>query len=266
MVVQATDGEGASPFHIVSAKSLPERRLRTLKLGDAFAVLDPFGDIPGEEGAPEGVYRRDTRLLSTWCLLIAGTRPLLLGSAVRNDNAFLSCDLTNADLHGPDDKVGLPRESLYLRRVGVLGDEGYAERLVLRNFGRQPVVIAVEYRFAADFADLFEVRGQRRERRGEKLPPEVRDGGVRLAYRGLDGVERVTRIGFEPAPAALDDASARHEVRLEPGGETVLHASVGLGGDASPPRFDALRRQTHASTRPRPAADPPPRGLGARLR
>ena len=126
MVVHATDGEGASPFHIVSAKSLPERRPRTLKLGDAFAVLDPFGDIPGEEGAPEGVYRRDTRLLSTWCLLIAGTRPLLLGSAVRNDNAFLSCDLTNADLHGPDDKVALPRESLYLRRVGVLGDEGYA--------------------------------------------------------------------------------------------------------------------------------------------
>src|SRR4051794_1230037 len=237
MVVQAMDGESVSPFYIVTAKSLPERRLRPLKLGDASAVLAPFGDIPGEEGAPEGVYRRDTRLLSTWCLLIAGARPLLLGSAVRNDNAFLSCDLTNADLHGQDGKVELPRESLYLRRVGVLGDEGYAERLVLRNFGRRPVVIAVEYRFAADFADLFEVRGQRRERRGETLRPEIREGGVRLAYRGLDGVERVTRVRFEPAPGALDVSSARHEVRLEAGGAAGLPAPAGPGAGRHPPRL-----------------------------
>src|SRR3954468_14881315 len=112
----------------------------------------------------------------------------------------LSCDLTNADLHGPDGKVALPRESLHLRRVGVLGDEGYAERLGLRNFGRRPVVIAVEYRFAADFADLFEVRGQRRERRGDPLPPEVRDGGVRLAHPRLDRGGGGTRGAFEPAP------------------------------------------------------------------
>src|SRR5689334_12714791 len=214
MIAHAADGESGSPFSIVAAQSLPERRLRTLKLGDAFAVLDPFGDIPGEGDAPEGVYRCDTRLLSDWRLLIAGTRPLLLGSAVRNDNAFLSCDLTNPDLHDGEGKVALPRESLHLRRVGVLGDEGYAERLVLRNFGHQRVAIAVEHRFAADFADLFEVRGQRRESRGQVLPPEVRDGEVRLAYRGLDGVERVTRIGFDPAPKTSNASSAVHEVRL----------------------------------------------------
>ena len=42
---------------------------------------------PGEAGEPEGLYHRDTRFLSRLRLLIDGTRPLLLSSTVRNDNA-----------------------------------------------------------------------------------------------------------------------------------------------------------------------------------
>ena len=147
-----------SPYYITAALSLPERRLRTLKFGEAFAILDPFGDIPGEQGAPEGVYLSDTRVLSRWQLTIAGARPLLLGSAVRNDNAFLVCDLTNPDLLAGQ-KVILPREHLYLRRVGLLAGDGYVERLVARNFGREPLEIMLRYVFEADFADLL-ARGE----------------------------------------------------------------------------------------------------------
>src|SRR3546814_1748916 len=39
---------------------------RTLKSGDAFALLDPHGDALGAMHGPEGIYYRDTRHLSYW--------------------------------------------------------------------------------------------------------------------------------------------------------------------------------------------------------
>ena len=41
------------------------------------------------------------------------------------------------------------------------------ERLVVRNFSDRPLDLRLTYRFAADFADLFEVRGEHRSARGE---------------------------------------------------------------------------------------------------
>lgn len=241
--------EAASPHHIAAATSLPERRLRMLKAGDAFAILDPFGDIPGDAGAPEGIYLHDTRLLSAWRLRVAGARPLLLGSAVRNDNAFLACELTNPDLLA-DGRIVLPREHLHLRRIGLLAEEGYVERLVVRNFGREPIEIGIEYAFEADFRDLFEVRGERRPRRGDLSPPEIADGKVRLAYVGLDGIARGVRIAFDPEPQTLGGGIARLGLRLSPESDTVLHASVGLAADrAAPPFTAALRRSREAAHR-----------------
>ena len=52
--------------------------------------------------------------------------------------------------------------------------------------------------FEADFADIFEVRGHRREKRGQLLEPRVEDSAVVLGYLGLDGLRRETRIELEP--------------------------------------------------------------------
>ena len=76
----------------------------------------------------------------------------------------------------------MPREHLHLKRVGLLADHAYVERLVVRNYGREPVEITLVYRFAADFADLFEVRGERRSRRGRLLPAVAMGHEVQLAY------------------------------------------------------------------------------------
>ncbi len=238
-----------SPYYITAAMSLPERQLRTLKFGEAFAILDPFGDIPGELGAPEGIYLHDTRVLSRWQLQVAGARPLLLGSAVRNDNAFLVCNLTNPDLLAGQ-KIILPREHLHLRRIGLLAEEGYVERLEVRNFGREPLEIMLQYVFAADFADLFEVRGERRSQRGRLLAADVADREVRLAYVGLDGVEQAVRLGFDPEPHQLDGHSAQLKLQLSPGQDAVVHASAGFGSTRPAPRFTpALRQAYHAARR-----------------
>jgi glycogen debranching enzyme len=230
------DDRATAPHYITAATSLPERRLRTLKFGDAFAVLDPFGDIPGEPGAPEGIYLCDTRVLSRWQLQVAGGRPLLLGSAVRNDNAFLVCDLTNPDLL-TGERILLAREHLHLRRVGLLAENGYAERLVIRNFGREPLEIALQYVFAADFADLFEVRGERRPRRGRLLAADVAGREVRLAYVGLDGAERAVRLGFDPEPRNLTRSRAN---------STATRRSLGCGF----PRGRMLSSMQASASRP----------------
>ena len=48
------------------------------------------------------------------------------------------------------------------------------ERIAVRNFGEREHSVTLELRFGADFADLFEVRGRRRARRGEHASAEGR--------------------------------------------------------------------------------------------
>ena len=42
--------------------------------------------------------------------------------------------------------------------------------------------MTIELAFGADFADMFEVRGSRRRRRGTRLAPKTTDESVTLAY------------------------------------------------------------------------------------
>jgi hypothetical protein len=61
-------------------------------------------------------------------------------------------------------------------------------------------------RFESDFADLFEVRGQIRERRGETTRLLLSNRVAALRYCGLDGVVRVMTARFTPAPARLEES------------------------------------------------------------
>jgi hypothetical protein len=73
---------------------LQERRPRTLRHGDTFAVFDNNGDILQGPGSPEGLFHADTRHLSLCRLTLGDARPLLLSSTLRADNATLTCDFT----------------------------------------------------------------------------------------------------------------------------------------------------------------------------
>src|SRR5580658_5338930 len=90
------------------------------------------------------------------------------------------------------------------------------ERLSVRNFGDRPIHLRLTYRFASDFADLFEVRGEHRAARGEEHSALESDHGVLLRYLGLDKVERVTQVAFFPAPKTLTSARAAYELALKP--------------------------------------------------
>ena len=69
----ASDVNVWSEYEIETETSLVDRPLRTLKHGDAFAVLDSFGDIGTVQNTPEGLFYRDIRYLSHYVQSSQGT-------------------------------------------------------------------------------------------------------------------------------------------------------------------------------------------------
>ncbi|MBV9653215.1 MAG: amylo-alpha-1,6-glucosidase [Acetobacteraceae bacterium] len=225
-----------SEFAISATASLQERRSRTLKYGDMFAVFDQNGDLALGGGGVEGLYASDTRHLSQLDLRLSGARPILLSSTTRDDNATLTCDLTNPDLYDADGTV-LDHDLIHIRRTKFLFTAVCHERLAIRNFSGARQRRRLEIRFDADFADLFEVRGQRRSRRGRIQRPAIGPDCVTLAYTGLDDRRRTTRLRFDPAPDLVEPGRAVFDLDLPPGGRAVLY--VEIRADADPPPVPA---------------------------
>jgi glycogen debranching enzyme len=211
-------------YEVQAASEVVDLHDHVLKSGSSFAVFDQHGDIRSEGHGEQGIYHHGTRHLSGLLLRVAGQRPLLLGATSKWDNSRLSVDLTNPDLgRGPR---RLPHSSLHLARTKVLGDGLYRERIVIRNFARRAVSVRLSIRYAADFADLFEVRGMRRPQRGTLLPSRAAGREALLRYRGLDGLLRRTRISFSRQPAALDGTEARFALDIAPRSATTLEVAV----------------------------------------
>jgi glycogen debranching enzyme len=67
------------------------------------------------------------------------------------------------------------------------------------------------------------------------LGAAVEGRGVALAYRGLDGVVRRSRLAFDPSPARLAGDRAAFEVSLGPQEETTLRLTVACDRDGDGP-------------------------------
>ncbi|EJZ18507.1 amylo-alpha-1,6-glucosidase (plasmid) [Rhizobium sp. Pop5] len=203
-------------FFIPATASLQERRPRTLKHGDTFAVFDHNGDALSGPGSPEGIFHRDTRCLSHLHLTINGKRPMLLSSTLRDDNATLTCDLTNPDLFDEKGKLTLEHDLIHLRRTRFLWNGGCYERLGVRNYDERRQQVRIEISFGADFADLFEVRGTVRAKKGCQLPAVVEQDRVLLSYIGLDDRKRSTQLSFDPRPDELGSGHVTYDLDLAP--------------------------------------------------
>ncbi|HVH76064.1 MAG TPA: amylo-alpha-1,6-glucosidase [Stellaceae bacterium] len=210
------DNGAASRFSIETSPSPRERRPRVLKHGHTFAVFDARGDIVDRDGGSDGLYHRDTRYLSRLVLTLNGAPLLLLSSNVQTDNAVLAVDLANPDL-GLSRRPALRGELIHVNRLKFVWQDAVYERLLIRNYDVVPHRLVLGIAFAADFADLFEVRGTRRTHHGEATAERRDAASVVLRYRGLDGIARATCVGFDPAPDRLDTAAAEFELALAPG-------------------------------------------------
>jgi glycogen debranching enzyme len=248
MSERTTSHAEGSCYHIVAASSQADERRRVLKHGDTFAVFDHYGDVkPGGLGE-EGLYHEGTRYLSCLLLELEGARPFFLSSTVRDENDQLAVDLTNPDLCR-DARVVLALGTLHLALKKFLWRAACYQQLRLMNHGLEAVSGSLTLRFAADYADIFEVRGMKRKARGQDRPPEVVADRVVLGYRGLDGVVRRTVLDFAPPPARLTVSAARLDFALAPRQVATFALTVGCERAPAAVRllpFDAARAEAEA--------------------
>jgi glycogen debranching enzyme len=240
-----------TPFYIPGTGSSSRPR-RTLKQGDCFAVFDSHADIGTASGGPDGIFFRDTRYLSRLELLLSGKQPLLLGSVVRDDNSFLTVDLTNPDIY-LNQKLVQPKDMLHVVRTLFLLNGTVYQRLRLQNHGDRPFDVDLSIAFANDFADLFEVRGMHRKRRGI-ASAEFDKSKVTLTYQGLDGEGRRTTIQFDPVPERISDDLASYAFVLQPSESRSIYVTINCEADAEERVPVPFRKALRAAFQHRQAA------------
>jgi len=190
--------------------------VQTLKHGNLYLLTDAFGDIhPDARGL--GLYDLDTRILSCAVLRLNGIRPTLLRSQVAA-NYEGTIQLTNPEYRrNREDKesASVARRSLSILRRRWISN-GLAEHITVTNFSPDPEQVAIDLELDCDAADIFEVRGYDRPKRGELLPIAIRDDRASFAYKGLDGLIRRTHVAAPAADvgAAPDDPTNPGAVRF----------------------------------------------------
>jgi glycogen debranching enzyme len=180
--LSATDSIDPKPeadFYIPATG--PTRLRRNLKHDDTFAVVDSHGDIGASAGGSDGIFNADTRYLSRFEFLLNGTQLLLLGSNVRDDNSVFTVDLTNPDIFF-ENKLVLHKDVLHIVRTLFLWRGTAYQRFGVQNHGDETVALRLSFAFGCDFADIFEVRGIRRERRGVATARVIDEKNVVLSY------------------------------------------------------------------------------------
>ncbi len=201
----------------------------TLKQERLFLVADERGDIapPGDCGS--GLFRDDTRFLSHYALRLAGGPASLLSShAGSMYSAQIDLAVTDRAFGGEDPRAN--RNSVHIRREMVLSDR-LTERVTLTNYLTHGIDYWIELTTGADFADIFEVRGWRREQRGQFYAPAADSAGIDYWYRGTDGLLLRTRVRFATVPDATGPRVTRWTMRLESGESRSVEWEVLPGFD-----------------------------------
>ena len=245
--VAARRAEDASQFYIPATRNPHDGRLRTLKHGDSFALLDRHGDVVAGPSGVLGLYHRDTRHLSRFELQGEGWRPLLLSSNVQTPITLLAADLANPEIqHG--DRLEMESDVIHILRSAFLDHGVFHQRLLIRSFSNRFHHLRLRLSYDADFRDVFEIRGMGRDQRGELRKSLEADGRIRFRYQGLDGIARHTIIALEPAPAHLDCEAAWFELELPPRSRSALFIGASClqtMEEATPRRqfLSAMKRQ-----------------------
>jgi len=246
MAAEATAAGMAQEPAPAGVEDLIERtpqRLFVLKEGDTFLVADIYGDVMGPA---DGLFRNDTRVLSTFRLLFGGHRPSLLSGGVSQDNVYFTAHLTNRPLP-PLGHPATPEGVVHVQRQRLLWDGRIFERICLVNYGEQPVQAPLAIQFDSDFRDMFEVRGTQRLLRGQQHAPQVGERSALLGYDGLDGVRREACIAFSERPARLTSSLAEFSVELVQRRPWALYIEV--GPDAAGPGELRYRQAAAAARR-----------------
>ncbi|MGE3260809.1 MAG: glycogen debranching N-terminal domain-containing protein [Bacteriovoracia bacterium] len=239
-------------YYVSASATLAETETRILKQGETFGIFDRHGDLYPISNDELGIYHRGTRYLSEFEFTIGNSaRPLLLNSTLRNDNGLMKVEMTNPDMHTKAQRK-IDKGSLYIQRDKfILGACSY-EQFTISNYCAEAIELEACVRFNSDYRDIFEIRGMKRPRRGEKLETIVTGNQILLSYRGLDGVVRSTRVELSFTPGQITSDRVHFTLRVPAQGvhsfEISCHFfSAGKPGKVMPcSEGQGAVRDTHA--------------------
>jgi len=182
----------------------------TLKDDDLFLITDTLGNIynlncriGGIEDSM-GLFCRDTRFLSRLELQINGRSPISFSSTTRKGFAMTVLSANPEIENGKGGQIKTETIDIH-REIVIKG--GFFEQTLVSNYNTHPVSFTLSLSLDADFQDLFEVRGAKREKRGNFLrylpkkqelkAAEILPKEIVLAYEGLDGSLMESRVQFD---------------------------------------------------------------------
>lgn len=207
---------------------------------DLFLLTDPLGQVVRGNPNGHGLYHQDTRYLSGYEFSFSAARPLVLLSTAELGYSSEQV-MTNPSMLDAEGRR-VPRGTLQVMRTRVLEDV-LEETMTVTNYNSFPVTIEMQYRFSADFADIFEVRGYEPERRGVLEAPGFFEGALVMRYLGADQRRRETLVHFDQQPETLagdaELAIATYRVPLPPRGRFTVRLVICVDGRLEAPRGDA---------------------------
>jgi glycogen debranching enzyme len=187
--------------------------------GSTFVVSDTAGDVDARPDEPAGFFYRDMRHLSCWQVRLNGRELVTLsGDSVEYDEALFFLVESTGSVYRNSSVVLIRR-----RHVG----DGMQEQLQLDNHGLEPLKLEIGVLFAADFADIFEIKDHLAK--VGRFYHRVEQSRVVLGYERED-LRRETIID---APGAFCTASTlTFRVELQPGDtwRTEIDVSVATEG------------------------------------
>jgi hypothetical protein len=205
--------------------AVPATGTVTLVEGTAFCVCSPSGDIV--HGGIDGIFFRDTRLVSRWELRVDGEplEPLTVMSADPFSATFLGRG---------QPRPGKAESSLLVTRARYLGS-GMREDITVHNLSNEPAGLSLDLHIESDLADLFDVKAGRIRVRGDRSI--TTEGHSLVISVSLFDRERGMRITADPATAGPGGLSFLVAVPARETWQTVVLVQPIVDGKQLPPRF-----------------------------
>ena len=245
-----------------SVPGAPRPDAITLIEGTAFCVCSASGNI--YPGGTDGIFFRDTRLISAWELLVDGEQIEPVG--------VLSAEPYCARFLG----LGHPRPgrrdgTLLVERTRYVGD-GMREDVAIHNYSDEPAALQIELRVESDLAGIFDVKAHRIRDWGDRTTEAAGDSLIissRL-YQRMRGV-RISGETATPSPGGFSFVAV---VAPRDVWRTTVQVLPIIDGQELPPRFPPRQpmdetgpaRRHHAWEQASPSVSTPHQGLGRALR
>jgi glycogen debranching enzyme len=222
-----------------------------IKDGEPFFLCPPDGQIPVDDGHGYGLYHHDTRYLAGYEVRLVGVCPNpLAATAVTGDRMELELTMPAVQL---GDGRRIAKERLAVHWTRHLDGTGptIKDRITIRNYDPGLATIPIHLEFAADFRDVFAIRGLLDERPGTLHDPAWDGDRLRFAYNGKDGIDRRVDVTVRPGPSTRAAASCDLSVEIDGRGSARFDVEISLAEDlrdgADPIEHRTGRRRTDDS-------------------